>query len=559
MSRIIPVGEQSFSTLRKDNLFYIDKTRFIQDWWEGKDRVTLITRPRRFGKTLMLDTIATFFSPEFCGRKELFEDLEIWKNEKLREKQGKIPVIFISFSGSDRNNYDGMNRSIKNIIGNIYNSFRKILDFSLLYDTEKEQFDSVRRGMSDETAQMAIHDLSIYLARQFGELPIILIDEYDAPLQAAWIADYWDEAVDFLRGLFNLTFKTNKSLGRGLMTGITRVSKESLFSGMNNLRVVTVTSKLYSTYFGFTEEEVFNAMDEYDLKEKEKVKYWYDGFIFGGIKDIYNPWSIINYLSEHSFEAYWAQTSSNALVGKLVASSSVKIKEQTKELLQGRSINVKFDEQIVFSQLNRSSGAIWSLLMATGYVKPLSFNREIGEYKIALTNYEVQMLMDRIISDWFNNDNFDGEEFRKSLLNNDVEKMNEAMSDIAENTFSFFDTGKKEPERFYHAFVLGMIVDFRGRYEIVSNRESGLGRCDVMLIPINSDDRGIIIEFKTRDTKKEKTLKTTCNNALKQIKRMRYASTLQSRGVAKNAIYTYGFGFDGKEVLIAGGVNKAQA
>ena len=193
--------------------------------------------------------------------------------------------------------------------------------------------------------------------------------------------------------------------------------------------------------------------------------------------------------------------------------------------------------------------------MAAGYVKPLRFNREIGEYEIALTNFEVQMLIDTIISEWFNNDNADGEEFRKALLKNDIETMNKTMTDIAENTFSFFDTGKNEPERFYHAFVLGMIVDFRGRYEIVSNRESGLGRCDVMLIPLRDGDHGIVIEFKTRDAKKEKYLKTTCNNALKQIKKMRYASTLQSRGIAKEDIYLYGFGFDGKEVMIAGGIN----
>ncbi len=556
MSRIIPTGEQKFATLRERNLFYIDKTQFIQDWWDRNDRVTLVTRPRRFGKTLMLDTIRTFFSPEFKNRKDLFEELEIWRNKRFREMQGNIPVVFVSFSGTDSDTYEGMKQGIKNIIGNIYNSFRRVLDLNLLYDTEKEQFNSVCRNMSDETAQIALQDLSIYLARQFGELPIILLDEYDAPLQAAWIGGYWDKAINFLRGLFNFTFKANDSLGRGLMTGVTRISKESLFSGVNNLKVVTITSKLYTNYFGFTENEVFAAMDEYGLQEKEKVKQWYDGFIFGGVQDIYNPCSIIGYLSEHSFEPYWAQTSSNVLVGQLIASSSVKIKKEAESLIQGKSITVFFDEQIVFSQLNRKPGAIWSLLMATGYVKPLYFDRETCKYEITLTNYEVRILMDDIISEWFNNDNNDGEKFRKALLSDDIEEINKIMSDIAENTFSFFDTGKKEPERFYHAFILGMIVDFRGHYEIVSNRESGLGRCDVMLIPLRDVERGIIIEFKTRDPKKEKSLKTTCNNALNQIKKMHYASTLHSRGIAKNAIYSYGFGFDGKEVLITGGLIK---
>ena len=372
-------------------------------------------------------------------------------------------------------------------------------------------------------------------------------------MQEAWLKGYWDEAVEFLRGLFNSTFKTNPWLGRGLMTGITRVSKESLFSDLNNLKVVTTTSKLYADCFGFTEDEVFAAMDEYGLTGKDEVKRWYDGFIFGETKGIYNPWSIIGYLSEHQFAPYWAQTSSNAMVGQLIGPAKATVKMQTEDLLQGKSIAVAFDEQIVFSQLYDRKDAIWSFLMASGYVKPLNFNLEKSSYELALVNFEVKTIIENLVSNWFNNVNINGSEFRKALLSGDLDSMNTYMSEIAENTFSFFDTGGKEPERFYHAFVLGLIVDLKERYEIVSNRESGLGRCDVVLFPLRKGDRGIVIEFKTRLPRKEKSLEDTCASALGQIADKRYADALAVRGAARDAIYAYGFGFEGKQVLIRGG------
>ena len=407
--------------------------------------------------------------------------------------------------------------------------------------------------MKDYIAMSSIRDLSRYLERQFGEKVIILLDEYDAPMQEAWLNAYWDEAADFFRGLFNETFKTNEGLGRGLMTGVTRVSKESLFSDLNNLEVVTTTSELYADCFGFTEDEVFAAMDEYGLSDKETVRRWYDGFIFGTTKDIYNPWSIIGYLKNKRFESYWAQTSSNAMVGQIIASAEREVKVQTEDLLQGRSIAVRLDEQIVFSQIHDKEGAVWSFLMAAGYVKPLRFDPASGRYELALVNREVYRIMEDLVSGWFNGPRACGGDFRKALLANDLDDMNELMSDIAENTFSFFDTGGTKPERFYHAFVLGLIVDLKGRYEIVSNRESGLGRCDVMLFPLRQGDHGIVIEFKTMRPRREKCLEDTCASALRQIAEKRYADALAARGVARDAIYAYGFGFKGKEVLITGG------
>ena len=446
-----------------------------------------------------------------------------------------------------------MVRKIKSILVRIYNIYRPIIDFNLFSDTELEQYTSVRYDMSDDIAQSSIRELSRYLTRQFGVKSIILLDEYDTPMQEAWLKGYWDEAAEFFRGLFNETFKTNEGLGRGLMTGITRISKESLFSDLNNLEVVTTTSERYADCFGFTEDEVFAAMDEYGLADRDEVRRWYDGFIFGTTKGIYNPWSIIGYLKHRRFASYWAQTSSNAMVGQIIGSAEREVKEQAEDLLQGKSIAVHLDEQIVYSQLHDKEGAVWSFLMAAGYVKPLRFDPASGMYELALVNREVLSIMEDLVSGWFNGPRACGGDFRKALLAGELDDMNDLMSDIAENTFSFFDTGGRKPERFYHAFVLGLIVDLKGRYEIVSNRESGLGRCDVMLFPLRKGDRGIVIEFKTMRPRKEKSLEDTCASALRQIADKRYADALAARGVARNAIYAYGFGFRGKEVLITGG------
>ena len=411
------------------------------------------------------------------------------------------------------------------------------------------------KEIDDADAEDSLLYLAKALVRQNYEKPIILLDEYDTPLQEAWLHGYWDELVAFLRGFFNSTFKTNPYLGRGLIAGITRVAKESIFSDMNNLKVVSITSNLYTDCCGFTEQEVFSSLDEYGLTAKEEVKQWYDGFIIGSTKGIYNPCSIIGYLSEKEFAPYWVDTSSNALVGDLIAQADREVKEEMNVLLSGDSFVTHLDEQLVFSQLYTDQGAIWSLLMAAGYVKPLTRNPATGEYRLALTNHEVHFLMEKLISRWFYASST-GNEFRHALLTGDLDVMNETMSEISENTFSYFDTSGKKPERFYHAFVLGLIVDLKGRYEIKSNRESGYGRYDVSMIPLQAGDHGIVIEFKTFRPKKEKNLEEACNNALRQIRQQKYTNELKSRKVAPNKISVYGFAFAGKKVLICGGAEE---
>ncbi|MBO4295542.1 MAG: AAA family ATPase, partial [Desulfovibrio sp.] len=431
MTRKVSTGIDKFSKIRKNNIFYIDKTHFIKEWWDQRDDVTLITRPRRFGKTLMLDTVRTFFSIEYHDSLNLFNGLSIYNDKDLCLIQGKIPTIFISFSDIKSTNFSEMKYEIKIILSAIYDDFEYILDLNKLSEREKQQYSLVNPDMPDPIAKRSLQFLTKYLARQFGAEPIILLDEYDTPMQEAWLKGYWDEAVDFLRGLFNSTFKTNPWLGRGLMTGITRVSNESLFSDLNNLKVVTTTSKLYADCFGFTEDEVFAAMDEYGLTEKSEVKRWYDGFRFDETNGIYNPWSIIGYLSERQFAPYWAQTSSNAMVGQLIGPAEATVKMQMEDLLQGKSIAVNLDEQIVFSRIYDKKDAIWSFLMAAGYVKPLSFNLENGSYELALVNFEVKRIIENLVSDWFNNRNVRGAEFRNALLADNLDSMNTYMSEIA--------------------------------------------------------------------------------------------------------------------------------
>ena len=563
MVGILATGKQNFEKLRTNNCFYIDKTKFIRDWWNGMDDVTLITRPRRFGKTLMLDTVKTFFSPDFAGRSDLFEGLEISQDEKLCRLQGKIPVIFISFADVKGETYSKTIELINDIIVSVYDIFKPNFDISLFTDTEKEHLFSIAKTMSEATAQTSLRHLTKYLKRQFSASPIILLDEYDSPLQEAWLNGYWDKLINFMRGFFNSTFKTNTYLERGLITGITRVAKESIFSDMNNLKVVSVTSNFYSDCFGFTEQEVFTAMDTYGLTNKEEVKKWYDGFIFGSQKEIYNPWSIIEFLSNKKLDTYWMDTSSNALVGDILAHSNAIVKEETEILLNGKYIVTKLDEQIVFNQIYSKKGAFWSLLMASGYVKALEINYLSKEYKITLTNLEAKNILENKISEWFDELNSnDTNNFLKALLEDNLDEMNEIMSEITECSFSYFDTknevknDRKEAESFYHGFVLGLLVSLKDRYTIVSNRESGFGRYDICMYPKNKRDHGIVIEFKSISKNKEGTLEETCVNALKQIKEKDYIKDLILHNVHKKDIYVYGFAFQGKKVMICGGAEE---
>ena len=364
MERTVGIGIQSFDKIIENKYFYIDKTDFIREWWENGDDVTLITRPRRFGKTLNMSMTEQFFSIKYAGRSDLFAELSIWRNEAYRRLQGTYPVISLSFANIKETNYKNTRDKICQILTELFRDHNFLLKSEALSDEEKEEFKKISVDMDDVSATLALHCLSKYLYRYYGKKVIILLDEYDTPMQEAYVNGYWEELVSFTRGLFNAAFKTNPWLERGIMTGITRVSKESMFSDLNNLEVVTTTSKKYETAFGFTEQEVFTAMEEYGLSDKkEDVKSWYDGFTFGKTKDIYNPWSIINYLDKKELSIYWANTSSNHLIGKLIREGTPDIKMEMEELLQGKMYHTVLDEQIVFNQLDGDNRAIWQVVI----------------------------------------------------------------------------------------------------------------------------------------------------------------------------------------------------
>lgn len=561
MAQSISIGKQDFAFLRENNCFFVDKTNFIKEWWDNVDDITLLTRPRRFGKTLNMSMLNCFFSNKYADRGDLFEGLSIWKEEKYRSLQGKYPVIFLSFADVKQTNYKDAIQKIKNCIVEAYRNFPQLITWDGFSEGEHRQIMAVTSEMDDVTAQDALKNLSAWLEHYYGKKAIILLDEYDTPMQEAYLDGYWDEFTAFIRGFFNAAFKTNTYLERAMLTGVTRVSKESAFSDLNNLVVVTTTSDRYSTCFGFTKQEVYAALDSFNLGEqKDNVKKWYDGFTFGRHKDIYNPWPITNYLKEQKFIPYWALTSSNSMISRLIQSASIDMKMDMETLLNGGEITVCFDDQIVFSQLENDENAVWSLMVASGYLKvcEVEYRGMMGKpwYHLAVTNMETLSMFTGMFTGWFADKSTNYNSFVKAFISGNVKEMNIYMKDVALSTISNFDSGMhpssvSEPERFYHGLVLGLLSELYDTYEVKSNRESGYGRYDVMVIPkIDKQKDAMILEFKVCDIDTEGTLEDTAEAALQQIKERQYDAELIARGIDRKHIRHYGFAFQGKKVLI---------
>ena len=551
MAKTVAIGIQDFEKIRKEDVLYIDKTSFIREWWESKDDVTLITRPRRFGKTLMLSTVEKFFSVRQENSKELFKGLEISKDSDMMQECGKWPVLFISFADIKSSTYQDAMYKFNRIINLLLSKFVSIKDN--LEETDLEFWRKISLDMNPGIASDSIKYFCKWLSDYYGKKVIILIDEYDTPMQEAYVNGYWDKIVEFMRNMFNGTLKTNPYLHKALLTGITRVSRESLFSDLNNLNVVTNSSEQYADCFGFTEKEVFDSLDEYGYSaEKEEVKKWYDGFKFGNIEGIYNPWSIISFIKNGKYQTYWANTSSNSLVSKLVKEGDGEIKKSFETLLNGGIIETTIDEQLVFGEMSKNKNAVWSLLLASGYLKIVSADLPDSRYRLRLTNFEVKSCFNLMVERWFENAGENYSYFVKALLECNIDDMMDTLTEICESMISSFDgSGKSAPENFYHGLVIGLLVELRNSYEIKSNRESGLGRYDVMLRPKDKNNNAIIIEFKSkRRSEKDKSLEELADKALKQIEDKKYEQELLSAGYPKDKIKKLAFVFEGKELLI---------
>lgn len=555
----VGLGYQNFLDFVCGKRFYVDKTHFIPEWLANDARITLITRPRRFGKSMLLSTVRTFFDPMYADHPEYFEKLRVWKDADCRSLFGTIPVISVSFGSCKGNDFAQAMRGVTLGLYNMYIQHEYLRESPKLSEEEKAEYRRIVAYFSEqrtEYVEISIQKLCELLYKHYGKFPIILMDEYDTPLLEAYTDGYWDETINTFRQLFHTTFKENDFFYRAIITGVTRISKNSLFSDLNNLEVDTVTCDAYSDCFGFTEQEVMDAFKCQDIDTIRDVKAMYDGFTIGRHQDIYNPWSICNYMRQRELIGYWVNTSSNKLVGDIIRRYPVESKYEIERLMAGEKVHKRINEGITFQYLEGDENSLWSLLLAVGYIKAENIVRSVEgiECDVSVTNREVMAMFKTEILGMFHNGWSAYGRFAEALLAHKMELMNEYLQTITYTSISYFDVadGPKErtPENFYHGLVLGLVVSLRDRYRIVSNRESGRGRYDIAMYPLQENTDAFIMEFKVQDRKKETDLEQTAKNALQQIVDKNYEADLLAAGVPKERIYKLGFAFAGKDVLV---------
>ena len=534
--------------LRKN--YYIDKTMYIKHIIDNQAGVILVTRPRRFGKTLNMSMLKYYFDNTAKDSKDLFEGLKIMEQEEeYTSKLGNYPVIYLTLKDVQDRNYDNMLLDMKTAMMNMYQAHRYLLDSDKIYPEEKEKILDILYAREDENAlKTSVIELSKYLNRHYGKQVILLIDEYDVPLQNAYVEGYYDEAVRFFKTFYGTTFKDNPYLEKTVLTGVSRVAKESIFSGANNFDVYTVLDNEFSEDFGITEKEMDKIIEDFNIEdEKEEIKKWYDGYTIGNTEEIYNPWSILNYLTKRQLVPYWVNTSSNDLI-KLILKNSVTVKERIERLLNDEEIEVPINLETIIVGIENNEDNIWGLLLGTGYLKITGVvDLAMHIYKVKIPNYEIKILFQQIIDEWFRNKVI-GNDLRsilKDLVTLNFDEFEYKFKILVKEMFSYMDVGENTAENFYHAFVLGMLVGLKDSYYVNSNRESGVGRYDIMLEPKEKNGNSFIMEFKVYRQDKEKTIEDTIENAKKQIEEKEYEQNLKERGFTNITKMVYAF--KGKE------------
>lgn len=550
----LPIGISDYVRAQEE-YYYVDKTLLIKEFLDRKPLVSLFTRPRRFGKTLNMDMLRVFFEISDEDTSKFFVDKKIWKcGEEYREYQGKFPVIFLTLKDVKFDTWEATIDKIGELLQDEYGRHQEILNSDKISQYEKEYFSKILNKAANQVElSSALERLSKMLAVYYGKAPIIIIDEYDTPIQEGYSKDFYDEIIGFMRNFFSGAFKDNKNLSYGFLTGILRIAQESIFSGLNNLTVNTVMDEEYDNFFGFTSDEVKDILNYYGMPEKEgELKEWYDGYLFGS-EEIYNPWSVINYVSKGGIpQAYWVNTGKNEILGEVMRVATDDITERLQLLIQGKSVIARIDQNVVYRSLAEDPANIYSLLLVAGYLKtPKKKLQDDGSYlcEVCIPNKEITSIYKKEIMSYFLQTGVitrtTANKIAESLYAADNEKLQNAIAEYMDRTISFYDGGA---EGFYHGLMLGLIALMDNQYKIKSNRESGYGRYDVCLIPREKRYPGIILELKWKEKLDEKALQSLAEDALKQIETLRYDSEMKEDGITE--ILELGIAFSGKKVSV---------
>ncbi|MBZ9637546.1 ATP-binding protein [Clostridium sp. FP1] len=543
----------------EENNYFVDKSMLIKEFMENGADIILTPRPRRFGKTLNLSMLRYFFDIRTkADTKDLFKSLKIENEKEIMNLQGEYPIVYVTFKGVKYNNFENAISAIEMLMSEVYKEYRYLMESEIFKEDEKRDFNKIINREADLILlTISIKNLTNYLYKYYNKKVILLIDEYDVPIQESYMRDYYDNMISLIRNMLSDALKDNIYLEKAMITGILRVAKESIFSGLNNLQVNTILGLKFKDKFGFTEQELKELLNYYDLQDKsDDIKKWYNGYIFGG-KTIYNPWSVLNYIdnNEMGFMPYWINSSSNDLIKNLLLKGDTNMKLELEELISGNSISKAIDDSIVMSEVEDSNENIWSFLLMCGYLKAIKTENIEGilQCELKIPNKEVLIFYNNLIEKWFKESttNPKYELMLKTLITGDIEIFAGLFKEFVINNISYFDVSGKEPERVYHAFVLGMLISLSKGYEVKSNKESGYGRYDVMIIPKDVSKIGLIIEFKKIDDFLSYTIEEGTAKALKQIEDKKYETELLEKGIKD--IVKLAIVFKGKEIKVTQG------